>query len=79
MWREGGFFGLSGGQKLVSGIVYKVLTCSASQYGRVERLFIDIENRLVFIKFTDQVSALRVRLPMVFMCVSGIGCPETKS
>ncbi|KAI1173147.1 hypothetical protein F4777DRAFT_465931 [Nemania sp. FL0916] len=29
------------------------------KYGRVERLFIDIEGRRVFIKFTDQVSALR--------------------
>ncbi|KAJ8120918.1 hypothetical protein ONZ43_g2503 [Nemania bipapillata] len=29
------------------------------QYGRVERLHIDIEGRRVFIKFTDQVSALR--------------------
>ncbi|KAI2640255.1 hypothetical protein GGS21DRAFT_537947 [Xylaria nigripes] len=28
-------------------------------YGRVERLHIDIEGRRVFIKFTDQVSALR--------------------
>jgi len=31
------------------------------KYGRVERLYIDIEGRRVFIKFTDQVSALRVR------------------
>ncbi|KAI0878073.1 hypothetical protein GGS24DRAFT_444359 [Hypoxylon argillaceum] len=29
------------------------------QYGRVERLHIDTEGRTVFIKFTDQVSALR--------------------
>ncbi|KAI8282646.1 hypothetical protein K4K60_003326 [Colletotrichum sp. SAR11_57] len=29
------------------------------QYGRVERLYIDVENRQVFIRFTDQVSALR--------------------
>ncbi|KAI1826010.1 hypothetical protein F4861DRAFT_537371 [Xylaria intraflava] len=29
------------------------------KYGRVERLYIDIEGRQVFIKFTDQVSALR--------------------
>lgn len=33
------------------------------QYGRVERLFIEQESRQVFIKFTNQVSALRVRLP----------------
>lgn len=32
------------------------------QYGRVERLYIDQENLQVFIKFTDQVSALRVCL-----------------
>lgn len=31
------------------------------KYGRVDRLYIDIEGRRVFIKFTDQVSALRVR------------------
>ncbi|KAJ4124983.1 hypothetical protein NW768_009324 [Fusarium equiseti] len=30
------------------------------QYGRVERLYIDQESRQVFIKFTNQVSALRV-------------------
>lgn len=30
------------------------------KYGRVERLFIDVQGRRVFIKFTDQVSALRV-------------------
>jgi len=30
------------------------------KYGRVERLYIDILGRQVFIKFTDQVSALRV-------------------
>lgn len=30
------------------------------QYGRVERLYIDQPTRQVFIKFTDQVSALRV-------------------
>lgn len=29
------------------------------KYGRVERLYIDIAGRQVFIKFTDQVSALR--------------------
>ncbi|KAG8427784.1 hypothetical protein J3459_006351 [Metarhizium acridum] len=30
------------------------------KYGRVERLYIDQPTRRVFIKFTDQVSALRV-------------------
>lgn len=30
-----------------------------NKYGRVERLYIDVEGRQVFIKFTDQVSALR--------------------
>ncbi|KAM0264459.1 hypothetical protein ACHAQJ_000650 [Trichoderma viride] len=29
------------------------------KYGRVERLYIDVDSRQVFIKFTDQVSALR--------------------
>lgn len=32
------------------------------QYGRVERLYIDQESRRVFIKFTNQVSALRVSI-----------------
>lgn len=32
------------------------------KYGRVERLYIDQTNRQVFIKFTNQVSALRVSL-----------------
>ena len=32
----------------------------SSQYGRVERLYINQERRHVYIKFTDQVSALRV-------------------
>lgn len=30
------------------------------KYGRVERVFVDVGTRQVFIKFTDQVSALRV-------------------
>jgi len=33
------------------------------QYGRVERLYIDVAGRQVFIKFTDGVSALRVSRP----------------
>ncbi len=32
------------------------------KYGRVERLYIDTDGLRVFIKFTDQVSALRVRI-----------------
>jgi splicing factor 45 len=39
------------------------------KYGRVERLYIDTEGRRVFIKFTDQVSALRVRPPCFFLCI----------
>lgn len=41
------------------------------QYGRVERLHIDTEGRTVFIKFTDQVSALRVRLLYSILHVLG--------
>ncbi|KAI5927016.1 hypothetical protein F4810DRAFT_651887 [Camillea tinctor] len=36
-------------------------------YGRVERLHIDIEGKRVYIKFTDQVSALRVSRSFPFM------------
>lgn len=38
----------------------------------MERIYIDQENRQVFIKFTDQVSALRVsndEQPLPIMCV----------
>jgi splicing factor 45 len=37
------------------------------KYGRVERLYIEPTQRLVFIKFTDQVSALRVSLLFRFI------------
>lgn len=40
------------------------------KYGRVERLYIDIEGRRVFIKFTDQVSALRVRSSLLSFSLS---------
>lgn len=36
------------------------------QYGRVERLYIDQESRRVFIKFTNQVSALRVSISKLY-------------
>jgi splicing factor 45 len=42
-------------------LLLKLTHCS--QYGRVERLYIDQTNRQVFIKFTNQVSALRVSSP----------------
>jgi hypothetical protein len=38
------------------------------KYGRVERVYIDVAGRLVFIKFTDGVSALRVSSPFVSFC-----------
>ena len=45
------------------------------QYGRVERLYIDIPSRRVFIKFTDQVSALRVSLPTLLPCFLAVFSP----
>lgn len=44
--------------------------CSTNrkQYGRVERVYIDTETQRVFIKFTDQISALKASAPsMVYM------------
>ena len=43
------------------------------KYGRVERLHVDLEGRGVYVKFTDQVSALRVRFFFFFFLV-GKGC-----
>ena len=49
------------------------------KYGRVERLYIDVdgegEGKGVFIKFTDQVSGLRVSLFPLFLPSSGY-CPR---
>jgi splicing factor 45 len=45
--------------------VFRYTLCfelTVMQYGRVERLYIDQESRKVFIKFTNQVSALRVSI-----------------
>jgi splicing factor 45 len=60
------------GQEIGEECGEKVLTSTATnkhprpnltrlQYGRVERLYIEQDSRQVFIKFTNQVSALRVR------------------
>lgn len=38
------------------------------QYGRVERLYIEEKSRKVFIKFTNQVSALRVSFLLHSLC-----------
>ncbi|KJZ76315.1 hypothetical protein HIM_04397 [Hirsutella minnesotensis 3608] len=47
-------------QKEVSdGLAQEIGEECGEKYGRVERLYIDLEARQVFIKFTDQVSALR--------------------
>lgn len=43
-----------------AGLAQEIGEECGERYGRVERLFIDVEDRQVFIKFTDQVSALRV-------------------
>lgn len=40
------------------------------QYGRVERLYIDQQSRRVFIKFTNQVSALRVSITVPSLIIS---------
>lgn len=45
--------------EIVSGLGQEIGEECGDKYGRVERLYIDIEGRRVYIKFTDQVSALR--------------------
>lgn len=46
--------------EIESGLGQEIGEECGDKYGRVERLYIDIEGRRVYIKFTDQVSALRV-------------------
>lgn len=46
--------------EMESGLGQEIGEECGDKYGRVERLYIDIEGRRVYIKFTDQVSALRV-------------------
>ncbi|KAK6950900.1 hypothetical protein Daesc_007428 [Daldinia eschscholtzii] len=45
--------------EMESGLGQEIGEECGDKYGRVERLYIDIEGRRVYIKFTDQVSALR--------------------
>ncbi|KAI1081215.1 hypothetical protein F5B20DRAFT_78564 [Whalleya microplaca] len=45
--------------EMESGLGQEIGEECGDQYGRVERLYIDVEGRRVYIKFTDQVSALR--------------------
>ncbi|KAI1380850.1 hypothetical protein F4677DRAFT_200451 [Hypoxylon crocopeplum] len=45
--------------EMESGLGQEIGEECGDKYGRVERLHIDIEGRRVYIKFTDQVSALR--------------------
>ncbi|OTA96390.1 hypothetical protein M434DRAFT_392827 [Hypoxylon sp. CO27-5] len=45
--------------EIESGLGQEIGEECGEKYGRVERLYIDIEGRQVYIKFTDQVSALR--------------------
>ncbi|TDZ15845.1 DNA-damage-repair/toleration protein [Colletotrichum orbiculare MAFF 240422] len=45
--------------EITNGLGQEIGEECGEKYGRVERLYIDIENRQVFIRFTDQVSALR--------------------
>lgn len=46
-------------EEIESGLGQEIGEECGDKYGRVERLYIDVEGRLVFIKFTDAVSALR--------------------
>ncbi|KUI72889.1 hypothetical protein VM1G_08577 [Cytospora mali] len=46
-------------EEIESGLGQEIGEECGEKYGRVERLYIDVEGRQVFIKFTDQVSALR--------------------
>ncbi|KAJ0285431.1 hypothetical protein Brms1b_004274 [Colletotrichum noveboracense] len=45
--------------EIANGLGQEIGEECGEKYGRVERLYIDVENRQVFIRFTDQVSALR--------------------
>ncbi|CAI4215335.1 unnamed protein product [Parascedosporium putredinis] len=45
--------------EISSGLGQEIGEECGDKYGRVERLYIDIDTKQVFIKFTDQVSALR--------------------
>ncbi|KAM0272856.1 hypothetical protein ACHAQH_008542 [Verticillium albo-atrum] len=45
--------------EIASGLGQEIGEECGEKYGRVERLYFDVENRQVFIKFTDQVSGLR--------------------
>ncbi|GJC79700.1 DNA-damage-repair/toleration protein DRT111, chloroplastic [Colletotrichum liriopes] len=45
--------------EIANGLGQEIGEECGERYGRVERLYIDVENRQVFIRFTDQVSALR--------------------
>lgn len=47
-------------QEMEDGLGQEIGEECGEKYGRVERLYIDQDNRQVFIKFTDGVSALRV-------------------
>ncbi|KAF4451199.1 hypothetical protein F53441_5809 [Fusarium austroafricanum] len=46
-------------EEIAGGLGQEIGEECGEKYGRVERLYIDQENRRVFIKFTNQVSALR--------------------
>ncbi|KAM0254134.1 hypothetical protein ACHAP5_000120 [Fusarium lateritium] len=46
-------------EEIVGGLGQEIGEECGEKYGRVERLYIDQESRRVFIKFTNQVSALR--------------------
>ncbi|TLS31115.1 hypothetical protein PpBr36_03029 [Pyricularia pennisetigena] len=45
--------------EVAEGLAQEIGEECGEKYGRVERLYIDVKTRQVFIKFTDQVSALR--------------------
>ncbi|TLD30716.1 hypothetical protein PspLS_02707 [Pyricularia sp. CBS 133598] len=45
--------------EVAEGLAQEIGEECGEKYGRVERLYIDVNTRQVFIKFTDQVSALR--------------------
>jgi len=53
--------------EMEAGLAQEIGEECGERYGRVERLFIDVEDRQVFIKFTDQVSALRVSSFLLFL------------
>ncbi|KAL2203945.1 hypothetical protein CC79DRAFT_1359934 [Sarocladium strictum] len=54
-------------EEISAGLGQEIGEECGEKYGRVDRIYIDQERKLVFIKFTDQISALRVSPPHAYI------------